>query len=171
MAKKVKISTIEPKIKIVSEAKKRDESPLETDVKSSSADFSTSSRSITPSLQTNFDRLGRPLPQQEVSARTPPVSETQTGRPVVYGASTRNESTIAYQDPMVSAGRRTTGRTRQTATLPENMTNTRTFTQTNDLVSPGSSLRQASPFQEDRRYYSPPGEQPQGKKKRYAWET
>lgn len=171
MAKKVKINVIEPKIKIISEVKKRDESALEADVNSSSANFSTSSRVTTPSLQTDFDRLGRPIPPQEISARTPPVSETSTGRPVVYGASRGNESTIAYQDPMVAAGQRTTGRARQTATLPENVANTRTFAPQNDLISQNSSLRQASPFQEDRRYYTPPGEQPQGKKKRYAWET
>jgi hypothetical protein len=171
MAKKIKIKTIEPKIKIISEAKKRDESALEADVNSSSADFSTSSRVTTASLQTNFDRLGRPLPPQEVSARTPPVSETQTGRPVVYGASRESESTIAYQDPMVAASQRTSGRPRQTATLPENMGTSRAFTQQNDLASQNSSLRQSSPFQEDRRYYTPPGEKSEGKKKRYAWET
>ena len=165
MAKKIKITNIAPKIKEIKPAKQRTESHLEADVaQEEHSDFSTSSKAETPTLKTDLDALGRPLPPQEEAARAQPIRQEST-RPS-YSTSLSSEPQRTYQDPMAAAGQRLTG-PRQTASLPENSAPRRLHHQAEEL-NPSSQLRETP--MEDRRYYKSQGEQ-QPKKKRYAWET
>ena len=167
MAKKIKITNIAPKIKEIKPAKQRTESHLEADVaQEEHSDFSTSSKAETPTLKTDLDALGRPLPPQEEAARAQPIRQEST-RSSTYSTSLSSQPQRVYQDPMAAAAERSTG-PRQTATLPENSAPRQLHHKAEEL-SQGSQLRE-SQFREDRQYYTSPGEQ-QPKKKRYAWET